>query len=71
MGFVHDLRFGVRVLVKSAGFTAAGRRDILWLVLRQGVTRIAFGSALGLVAAPRGEPQPATRLHPVDALRTE
>ena len=29
----------------------AGRRDILWLVLRQGVARIALGSVLGLAAA--------------------
>ena len=29
----------------------AGRRDILWLVLRQGVARILVGLALGLVVA--------------------
>ena len=29
----------------------AGRRDILWLVLRHGITRICIGVAIGLVAA--------------------
>jgi putative ABC transport system permease protein len=29
----------------------AGRRDILWLVLRRGIARIALGVALGLIAA--------------------
>jgi hypothetical protein len=29
----------------------AGRRDILWLVLRHGITRISLGLALGVVAA--------------------
>jgi putative ABC transport system permease protein len=29
----------------------AGRREILWLVLKQGITRIVFGLALGVAAA--------------------
>ncbi len=39
MGFIHDLRFGVRALIKSAGFTGA---VVVMLALGIGVNTTIF-----------------------------
>ncbi len=54
MGIYAMTAYGVGQRTQEIGLRmalGAARRDILWLVLRQGITRVALGSVVGLVAA--------------------